>query len=402
MLLDDPQSLRDRYADTLVRDIIPFWLSHSPDWDAGGYFSCLARDGTVFDTDKFVWPQARQVWMFSKFYNELEAKEDYLSMATLGAQFLAEHGCDSQGDWHFALDRVGRPLVQPYNIFSDCFAAMAFAEYGRASDEDEALELAVHTFERILQRRDNPKGRYNKIVPGTRPMMSLALPMIVVNMAMELGAAVPDYPVKETVREDLALIMDRFVDVEEGLVFEHVAPAGSHPDTFDGRLINPGHGIECMWFVMSAAEQLGERSLIECAADALEAQLAFGWDDEFDGIFYFMDARGKPPQQLEWDQKLWWVHVEALIACLLGWRLTGRKSLAQWYDRVHQYAWSHFPDPEFGEWYGYLNRRGEVFLPLKGGKWKGCFHVPRGMMLCTRILDDIIEGPVGGAAGLEC
>ncbi|MDH7569347.1 MAG: AGE family epimerase/isomerase, partial [Armatimonadota bacterium] len=126
------------------------------------------------------------------------------------------------------------------------------------------------------------------------------------------------------------------------------------------------------------------------AVDALEDQLAFGWDPVFEGIFYFMDARGKPPQQLEWDQKLWWVHMETLVGLLLGWKLTRRPSLAQWYDRVHAYTWSHFPDPEYGEWFGYLNRRGEVLLPLKGGKWKGCFHVPRGLLRCRAILDELV------------
>jgi len=34
--------------------------------------------------------------------------------------------------------------------------------------------------------------------------------------------------------------------------------------------------------------------------------LDFGWDKEYEGILYFMDSKGAPPQQLEWDQKLWW------------------------------------------------------------------------------------------------
>jgi len=266
---------------------------------------------------------------------------------------------------------------------------MAFAEYGRASREEWATDLAVYTFERILARWENPKGRYNKLVPGSRPMRSMVLPMITVNLALELGAALPDYPVEQVIRENLARVMDEFVD---GLVYENVAPDGSHPDTFDGRLINPGHGIEAMWFVMDAAHQLGDQAMVERAADALEAQLQFGWDPEYDGIFYFMDALGKPPQQLEWDQKLWWVHMETLVGLLLGWQLTRRQSLAQWYDRVHEYAWSHFPDPEHGEWWGYLNRRGEVLLNLKGGKWKGCFHVPRGLFRCRQILDEVLGG----------
>lgn len=389
MLLDNPLALRDQYRSALLDDVIPFWERHSPDRECGGYYTCMNRDGSVFDTDKFVWLQGRQTWMFSKFYNALEPRPEWLEMAALGARFLAEHGHDARGDFYFALDRRGNPLVQPYNIFSDCFAVMAFAEYGRASGEGWATELAVKTFERILARWENPKGQYNKLIPGSRPMRSMVLPMITVNLALELGAAAPGYSVDQVVRENLRLIMDTFVDRERKLIFEHVAPDGSHPDTFDGRLINPGHGIECMWFVMAAAEQFGETDLIPRAVDALEDQLAFGWDEQYGGIFYFLDALGKPPQQLEWDQKLWWVHIETLIALLLGWKLTKRESLARWYDRLHDYTWSHYPDPEYGEWFGYLNRRGEVLLPLKGGKWKGCFHIPRGLLQCMRILETL-------------
>lgn len=389
MLLDHPQILHDQYRSALLDDVIPFWERHSPDRECGGYFTCLNRDGSVFDTDKFVWLQGRQVWMFSKFFNTLEPRAEWLEMAALGARFLRDHGHDEHGDFYFALDRAGNPLVQPYNIFSDCFAAMAFAEYGRAGKEAWATELAVRTFERILARWENPKGQYNKLIPGARPMRSMVLPMITVNLAMELGTAAPGYPVERVVRENLHYIMDTFVDRQQRRIFEHVALDGSHPDTFDGRLLNPGHGIECLWFIMAAAEQYGETELIARAADALEDQLAFGWDEEFGGIFYFLDALGKPPQQLEWDQKLWWVHIETLIALLLGWRLTKRDSLARWYDRIHEYTWSHFPDPEYGEWFGYLNRRGEVLLPLKGGKWKGCFHIPRGLLQCMRILEQI-------------
>jgi len=111
--------------------------------------------------------------------------------------------------------------------------------------------------------------------------------------------------------------------------------------------------------------------------------LAFGWDDEYGGIYYFLDAEGKPPQQLEWDQKLWWVHLESLVALAMGYLLTGRKCW-EWYEKVHEYAWPRFADSDHGEWFGYLNRRGEVLLNLKGGKWKGCFHVPRAMYLCYR------------------
>jgi N-acylglucosamine 2-epimerase len=100
-----------------------------------------------------------------------------------------------------------------------------------------------------------------------------------------------------------------------------------------------------------------------------------------------MDRKGFPPQQLEWDQKLWWVHVETLITMIKGYQLTGSKECLEWFGRVHEYTWTHFKDNEHPEWFGYLNRRGEVLLDLKGGKWKGCFHVPRGMYQCWQVLE---------------
>jgi N-acylglucosamine 2-epimerase len=92
---------------------------------------------------------------------------------------------------------------------------------------------------------------------------------------------------------------------------------------------------------------------------------------------------------LEWDQKLWWVHIESTIAMLEGYLLTGDERCKAWFERLHDYTWSHFRDAEYPEWYGYLNRRGEVLLTLKGGKWKGCFHVPRGLYKCECLLREL-------------
>ena len=99
--------------------------------------------------------------------------------------------------------------------------------------------------------------------------------------------------------------------------------------------------------------------------------------------------KGFPPQQLEWDQKLWWVHIETLIAMIKGYQLTKDNRCLEVFKKVHQYTWSHFKDPKYPEWFGYLNRRGEVLLPLKGGKWKGCFHVPRGLYQCWKALEKL-------------
>ena len=142
-----------------------------------------------------------------------------------------------------------------------------------------------------------------------------------------------------------------------------------------------------MWFIMDLGKRLGRPELIDKAVKIALSTIEYGWDKQYGGIFYFMDRLGRPQQQLEWDQKLWWVHIEAMIAMIKGYRLTGSQACLDWFLRLHDYTWSHFKDPEYPEWFGYLNRRGEVLLPLKGGKWKGCFHVPRGLFQCWQILE---------------
>ena len=377
------------YQNELLQNILPFWLNHSKDEKNGGYFTCLNRDGSVYDTDKFMWLQGRAVWCFSFMYNHVEKREEWLRMALHGAAFMEKYGRDANGDWYFSLTADGRPLVQPYNIFSDCFATMAFASLDKATPNEQYRQIATETFQRIIQRQHNWKGIYNKAYPGTRSLKNFSLPMILCNLSLELehilGAEQVDGFIPTVIHE----VMNVFYQPDKGLILENVFEDGSFCDSFEGRLLNPGHAIEAMWFIMDIGKRLNDKELIVKAKDIMLRTLEYGWDKEYEGIFYFLDVKGYPPQQLEWDQKLWWVHVEALVALAKGYQLTGDERCAKWFEKVHHYTWKHFRDAEHGEWFGYLNRRGEVLLPLKGGKWKGCFHMPRSLYQVWKTLEQL-------------
>ena len=385
----DFKKLANQYQTELLENVLPFWEKYSQDLEYGGFFTCLLRDGQVFDTDKFIWLQARQVWTFSMLYNRLEPYSNWLAMAEHGAGFLQEHGRDASGNWYFSLNRQGKPLVQPYNIFSDCFATMAFSQLYLATQKEEYAEIAVNTFANILQRQHNPKGQYNKLVPGTRPLKNLALPMILSNLCLEIEVLLEKELVETTIQTCIHEVMEVFYQTEHGLILENVTTSGKFSDSFEGRLLNPGHAIEAMWFMMDLGQRCENQPLIEKAVEIVLSTLELGWDRQYGGIFYFLDLKGYPPQQLEWDQKLWWVHLETLVALLKGYHLTLNEACRQWFEKVHDYTWSHFGDAEYGEWFGYLNRRGELLLPLKGGKWKGCFHVPRALFQCWQLLEEI-------------
>jgi len=390
MSINNFNLLGQQYKKELLENVLPFWLEKSQDKQYGGYFTCLDRAGNVFDTDKFIWLQGREVWLFSMMYNNVEKNPEWLECARQGGEFLKKFGHDGNLNWYFSLTREGKPLVQPYNIFSYTFASMAFGQLSKATGNQEYAEIAKKTFDIILSKLNNPKGQWDKSYSGTRNLKNFALPMILCNLALEIEHLLDKDFMQQTIDSCIHEVMGVFYRPELGLIVENVsADTEELSDTFEGRLINPGHAIEAMWFIMDLGERLHRPALIEKAAKIAVQMVEYGWDEKYGGIYYFKDRKGAPTQQLEFDQKLWWVHVETLISMLKGYQLTGSPECLHWFEKVHEYTWSHFKDEQYSEWFGYLNRQGEVLLPLKGGKWKGCFHVPRGLYQCWKTLESL-------------
>ena len=256
--------LEKQYKNELLENVLPFWIDFSIDKEYGGYFTCLDRDGAVFDTDKFIWLQGRQIWMFAKMYNTVEKKQEWLDIAIHGAEFLEQYGHDGDYNWYFALDQKGNPLTEPYNIFSYTFATMAFGQLHLATGNEKYAEIAKKTFEIILKRQQNPKDKWNKAYPGTRSLKNFALPMILCNLALEIEHLVEKDFLKQLMENCIHEVMDVFYRPDlDGIIIENVTMEGELSDTFDGRLINPGHAIEAMWFIMDLGERLVRPELIE-------------------------------------------------------------------------------------------------------------------------------------------
>src|SRR5690606_279863 len=220
------------YKDALLDDVIPFWEQYSLDSEHSGYFTCLDSQGNVFDTDKFTWLQGRQAWMFSLLYNQVQAKSSWLEIAKSGIDFLVNHAKDADGNFYFSTTREGSALVQPYNIFSDCFAAMAFAQYAKATGEDTYSKLARDTYYRILDKQHNPKDVYEKST-GNRPLKGFSLPMILSNLVLELEHILDKEVIEKTLDQCIVEITQDFLDSKSGIIRENVALDGSPMDTFE-------------------------------------------------------------------------------------------------------------------------------------------------------------------------
>ncbi len=383
-------SLSTKYMETLRGDLVPFWEARCLDRECGGYFNCLDRDGRPYDFEKHMWMQWRIVYMFSELAIQDFGESRWIDCARHGYAFLAKHGKSGDGSYYFALNREGVPAVAPCDIYSDCFAAMGCAALFKASG-DKACEMeAFSAMDSYIRRMDDPKGRWNKALPGKARFLSLGHFMILANLCSvmkdKLGTDRYDVDAKRAV--DTAMTL--FLNPGFGLLFENVRPDGSFDfESCEGRHLNPGHGLEALWFIMDYARRAGDDALARKAAAVVKATIEFAWDNEHGGVFYFMDALDRPSPELQWDMKLWWPHCEALVALLMAYRATGDGEFLKWFEKVHDWTWSHFPDPAHGEWFAYLNRRGEATSTLKGGKWKCFFHLPRALLVCARLLDEL-------------
>ncbi len=391
------KELQKFYHDTLFNDVLPFWLkSDLIDKEHGGFITSVDRMGKSYNNDKSVWFQGRCLWTFSKLCNVYGINEEWANTADSGARFIKEHCIDNDGRMFFTVTKEGLPLRKRRYFFSESFLVVGFAEYYELRKNKEDLDLAVKYFDFMWNMYKNPATDPFKITPKenakVRAMRSNANPMVLISCAQTLKRITQNHCYYDQIIDEIICDMLTYHYKQDlKCVLENVNVDGSILNNPVGRTVNPGHSIENSWFLMNVAMQNGNKELLEKALNILDWSLDIGWDKEYGGIYYFRDAYGRPCEQLEHDMKLWWVHNEALIATLLALYLTGDKKYESWYEKIHNYSFTHFSDSEYGEWYGYLHRDGSVAQPAKGNIFKGPFHIPRMLIKAPMIIDEILK-----------
>ena len=397
MNLERIEELKSVYLDGLLCDTLPFWFPRCIDEEHGGYLVARDRDGTLIDDDKGIWQQGRTAWMLGEMVNCTDLPVDdtkraqWLEWCRSGIEFLDRHAFDPEdGRMWFHVTRDGRPIRKRRYAFTESFAALAYGEYAQVTGSDEYAEKASRCFLEFMNHNTTPKGVQPKFT-DTRPCKGIGFPMIAIVTAQQLRDSIQMESANDVIDHAIEEIRRDFMKPDLEAVMETVGPHGEIYDHFDGRILTPGHAIECSWFIMNEGRQRNDADLIRTGLDMLDWMWDRGWDQEYGGLMYFVDLYGKPVQEYWHDMKFWWPHNEAVIATLLAWQLTGDEKYAQWHTDVHDWTYRHFPDPENGEWYGYLRRDGQVSSPLKGNLWKGPFHMPRMQLTCWELLAGVAE-----------
>jgi N-acylglucosamine 2-epimerase len=381
------KDLRNFYRASLLEDTLPFWMPGIVDEEFGGYLSMRDRDGSLVDDDKSVWLQGRFAWMLATFCNTVEKKAEWLSAAKSGVEFLKAHCFDEDGQMFFLVTREGKPLRKRRYFYSEAFAVMAFAAYGKASGNEMWLEEARKLFAKSMDYVDGTASAGDPKWTDERKVKGIGVPMIFLQVAQVLVANGGDELAERKIDGFIEEIRG-FVKDDIKCVMEQIGIDGEVLDHIDARTLNPGHAIEGAWFILDEAKRRGgDRELVNLGCRMLDYMWKRGWDDEYGGITYFKDVYDRPVQEYWHDMKFWWPQCEAIIATLLAYQLTGDEKYAGWHRMIHEYAHKAFHDEEHGEWFGYLHRDGRVSSLLKGNHFKGPFHLPRMQWYCWQLLE---------------
>lgn len=384
------KSWAESYKKDLTENIMPFWMEYGLDRENGGVYTCVNRDGSLMDTTKSVWFQGRFAFICSFAYNNVEKKQEWLDAAKSTLEFIEKHCFDEQGHMYFSVTSEGKPLRKRRYVFSETFAAIAMSEYALATGDQHWAKRAIQVFEDTQRFLATPGFLPAKFEADVK-LQGHSIVMILINVGSCIRKVVDDPKLTQQIDESIEKLKKYFIHPEFKCLLETVGENGEFIDTNMTRTINPGHCIETSWFIMEEAKLRGwDKPMFDLALQVFDWSWDWGWDKQYGGIINFRDCKNLPSQDYSQDMKFWWPQCETIIASLYAYLGTGDEKYLYRHERISEWTYAHFPDVEYGEWYGYLHRDGTVAQPAKGNLYKGPFHIPRmmikGYMLCQEIL----------------
>ncbi len=381
----------ESYKTDLTENIMPFWMEHGLDKVNGGVYTCVDRDGSLMDSTKSVWFQGRFAFVCAFAYNNVMKNPQWLEASKSAIDFIEKHCFDDDGHMYFSVTAEGQPLRKRRYVFSETFAAIAMSEYALATGERKYAERALEIFKDTQRFLATPGFLEPKFEESVK-LQGHSIVMILINVGSCLRKVIDDPKLTEQIDESIDKLRKYFLHPEFKCLLESVGMNGEFIDTNMTRTINPGHCIETSWFLLEEAKLRGwDKDIRDLGLQIFDWSWDWGWDKQYGGIINFRDCRNLPPQDYSQDMKFWWPQCETIIASLYAYLATGDEEYIYKHQRISEWTYAHFPDSQYGEWYGYLHRDGTVAQPAKGNLYKGPFHIPRmmvkGYSLCQEILN---------------
>jgi len=386
------KEIANRHEEELFGNVVPFWERFSLDEEKGGFFSCLDREGRVYDGVKQMWMQAREVYMFAALWNSPWRQDRWLDVAMRGWKWIAAHGRRAAGLYHLVLDRGGAPVEdtpQGTADFTSCFMAMAAAELYRATGDEsfrDEAKACLSVYTETCAAAERPSASF----PARTVYRQLAHPMFRLNVMLvldECGVGAYGAEMDAAIAE-----MKQFRDPRTGLMLERCLPGGGADlDSQDGRFVNPGHSLEGLSFALHRIRASGRREDLEWALSAARRLGEFAIDPADGGLTYYRDALDMPVAKFEAPLKVWWGNCEAASAFIQAYELSGDGWFLDAFKSLDNFNFTHLKDPVHPEWFAYAAVDGRQFHTYKGSRWKTFFHLPRHLFNTISVTRRIME-----------
>lgn len=362
----------------LLNEILPFWMKNSIDYEYGGIITTVDREGKIFDNEKNVWFLGRTMYTYSVVYNTIEKNEEYLKIARHMYDFMPK--CEySENRLPFIVNREGKPIIKGDAYYSETFAAIGLCEYYIATGDKCAWEKAVAYFDiaySLYEKELSMSADEDAARPTTKALGPSMIMLNVCQIMRKVEKEKYDKIAERCANEIIAHLTPM------GLL-ENVGMNGEFINSAFGREINPGHSLEAAWFLLAEAIYRNDEYMKEKAKEIIDISWQIGYRDG--AIIAFADCLGNPSLYLESEMKILWPQCEALIALRLAYSVFLEEKYLDRYNALREYVFTHYPDREYGEWYGLLNKDGTIANYMKGNFSKGPYHLPRMLILLDRL-----------------
>lgn len=371
----------------LTGNILPFWVTHTPDPINGGFYGSLSNDLKIDNTSpRSAVLYGRILWTFSLAYKEYKRPE-YLETARRAYEYIRVHFWDTQhGGVYWSVNAEGKPLDARKHTYANSFCIYGLTEYYRATGETESLGLAKQVFDLLETHSHDPiyggyaEGRGADWFSTTDSRLSDLEPICDKSMntllhAMEaltnLLRVWDETRLRIRLNELIVIFLDHVIDrnTNHQLLYFNKDWNWDKVEPF-----SYGHDIETSWLIVEAAEVLGDHVLLGLAKEKAVNLARTVYDEALlsNGVL-LQESSGHRAHDI-----VWWVHAEGIVGFYNAYQISGDKTFLTATERIWEVITQKFIDHQFGDWFKTLDPQGVPYPDSpKMGPWECPYHHSR-------------------------
>lgn len=393
--------------------ILDYWIKYSVDSKGDGFYGAVDMENKPVETaNKSCVLTSRILWTFSEAARIYEDKR-YADIAELAYRVINNHFKDRKyGGYFMELSPDNNVINDIKHTYSQAFVIYSLCKYYELTRSDKILNEIIEFYTLLNEKTADHKhpGYFeaftrswkqyteNRMADNNEPKsMNTHLHLL------EAYSALYKILRDDNIRSKLSGLLEIFTsDIIRdtghlGIFFDnHFKEVESSKG-----ICSFGHDIEASWLIWEAAENLGDRRILEKVKPMVtrmaDSVLRSGVDKD-GGLFLESSRYGSHLR----TNKHWWPQAETLVGFMNMYQLTGDDKYWETTKLSWHFINNHIIDHERGEWFTKVNRLGKPYLTepeddpspyyrndWKIDPWKCPYHNGRAMMEMIARIDKL-------------